>query len=249
MCLLVIAWKVHPLHDLVLAANRDERHDRATGALAHWHDLPGIIGGRDLVAGGTWLALHRDGRFAAVTNYHDETAPPGRMRSRGELVTSFLAGQRTPAEHAAWLAPQAADHAGFNLLIGDHDTLWYVSNRAPTFAQPLGPGVHGLSNHLLGTDWPKLSAGVTAMGAHVDRGERNPRALFAALSERQSTASDLPWPASSGPFIAHAQFGTRACTLLQREGRDFALIEEQRFGPDGVALGMTRLPVTLSAAA
>lgn len=241
MCLLLVAWKVHPLHDLVLAANRDELHDRATGALDHWPDLPGVAGGRDLVAGGTWLAAHRDGRFATVTNYRGGESLPGSGPSRGALPVRYLAGNTPPADYVDALARDAAAYAGFNLLIGDAHRLWYVSNRAPGFARELPPGIYGLSNELLDTPWPKVALGIEAMRAHVDAGGSGTADLFAALARRDSAASDLPWPASSGPFIAHERFGTRATTLLRRARGGLALVEERRFGPMGNPQGATQL--------
>lgn len=249
MCLLIVAWKLHPHHDLVLATNRDELHARATGPLDYWPDMPGIAAGRDLAAAGTWLAVHSDGRFAAVTNYRGDRTPEAGGRSRGELVTRFLAARDTPAEHIGQLASRAADYAGFNLLLGDGEDLWYASNRLPGFARQLQPGIYGLSNHLLDTPWPKVLAGVAAMRAHVDAGRTDVATLFEAMSRQQGDpAGDLPWPASSGPFIAHEQFGTRATTIVCREPGAAMTLEERRFGPLGGPLGSTRLSVPLSGA-
>jgi uncharacterized protein with NRDE domain len=248
MCLLLVAWKLHPRHDLVLAANRDELHERPTGALDHWTDLDGVTGGRDLVAGGTWLAVHRDGRFAAVTNYRGGESMPNGGPSRGELITRFLSGSAGPGGWLESLARSAGDYAGFNLLVGDGESLWYASNRAPQFARPLPPGVHGLSNDLLGTPWPKLELGVAAMRAHVDSGRVDPTPLFDTMARQDSTPTSLPWPSGSGPFIAHERFGTRASTLLWREPGAASHFVERRFGPLGRPLGETGLRVPLAVA-
>ena len=251
MCLLLVAWKLHPRHDLVLAANRDELHDRATGPLDFWPDLPGVAAGRDLAAAGTWLAVHRDGRFAAVTNYRGDQTPAAGGRSRGELVTRFLAARDSPEQHVGQLAARAAGYAGFNLLLGDGEELWYASNRLPGFARRLQPGIYGLSNHLLDTPWPKVTTGIVAMRAHVDAGREDVAALFETLSRQQddaAAAGDLPWPASSGPFIAHEEFGTRASTIVCREPGAAMTLEERRFGPLGRPLGVTRLSLPLAGA-
>jgi uncharacterized protein with NRDE domain len=247
MCLLLAAWKLHPRHDLVLAANRDEQHDRATGELDHWTDFPGVVGGRDQVAGGTWLALHRDGRFAAVTNYRDSQTAPTGGASRGELVSRYLSWPGSTSGFLRGLSRDAGDYAGFSLLLGDASEFWYASNRAPLFARPLPPGIYGLSNDLLDTRWHKVEVGIAAMHAHIDSGGEDAEPLFEALARQDSPPSTLPWPASSGPFIAHGRFGTRASTLLRREPGGAAQLEERRFGPLGKPAGVTRLCVPLTA--
>ena len=75
MCLLVLAWRAHPRYRLVVAANRDEFHDRAAAPLAPWPPPAQILAGRDLRAGGTWLALDRARRFGVVTNYREAQRP------------------------------------------------------------------------------------------------------------------------------------------------------------------------------
>jgi uncharacterized protein with NRDE domain len=243
MCLLLAAWKLHPHHDLVLAANRDEQHDRATAELDRWTDLPGVVGGRDQVAGGTWLAVHRDSRFAAVTNYRDSQTASAGGASRGELVTRFLSWPASPGEFLEVLSRDAANYSGFNLLLGDAVEFWYASNRTPKFARPLPPGIYGLSNDVLDTRWPKVEAGMAAMRAHIDSGGEETRPLFDALTRQDSPPSALPWPAASGPFISHERFGTRASTLLRREPGLGVKLEERRFGPLGKPAGSTRLYV------
>jgi uncharacterized protein with NRDE domain len=247
MCLLLVAWKLHPRHDLVLATNRDEQHDRATAELEHWADLPGVAGGRDQVAGGTWLAMHRDGRFAAVTNYRDNRTAAAGGTSRGELITRYLSRSAPPGEFLQELSGEAGRFAGFNLLLGNDAELWYASNRTPQFARLLPPGIFGLSNDLLDTRWPKVETGIAAMRAHVDSGSEDAGPLFAALANQDSTPSSLPWPASSGPFISHDRFGTRACSLLRREPGVAAHLEERRYGPMGKPAGMTGLSMPLTA--
>jgi uncharacterized protein with NRDE domain len=241
MCLLLLAWKTHARYDLVVAANRDEQHDRPTAALDIWPDQPTLHGGRDLLAAGTWLAAHADGRFAAVTNYRDEAAPPAGARSRGELVGRFLHGAASPQQFAQAFQADAARYAGFNLLFGNADSLWYASNRAAQFARPLAPGLYGLSNHLLDTAWPKVSAGLVALRHYIDSGVGGMDPLFDALGRQDAAASQLPWPASSGAFIAHERFGTRASTVLCREPAQHVRIEERRFAPLGLPRGSTRL--------
>jgi len=157
MCLLVLAWQVHPRYRLVVAANRDEFHGRPAAPLARWPAPDEILAGRDLEAGGTWLGLDRERRFGVVTNFRELQRPQPGAPSRGELIPRYLRGRESPEAYFAALAPQAQRYSGFNLLLADGDSLWYGCNRAPTFARALPPGVYGLSNEFLDTPWPKLT--------------------------------------------------------------------------------------------
>src|SRR5579864_3692383 len=156
MCLLVMAWQAHSRYRLVVAANRDEFHDRPAAALDSWMPADEILAGRDLRAGGAWLALDRRRRFGVVTNFRDLQRPDPGAPSRGELIPDFLRGGSSAEAYLAKLAPAAGSFSGFNLLLADESALWYASNRAPRFAKPLPPGVYGLSNQSLDTPWPKL---------------------------------------------------------------------------------------------
>ena len=144
MCLIVLAWRAHPDFPLVVAANRDEFHARPADPAAFWTDQPGILAGRDLEARGTWMGVARGGRFAAVTNYRGGTEPSAK-KSRGALVTGFLAGSDTPAGYIAQLENS---YSGFNLLVTDLGELWWTSNRDGS-PRKLEPGVYGLGNLLL----------------------------------------------------------------------------------------------------
>jgi uncharacterized protein with NRDE domain len=253
MCLLLLAWKVHPRYELLVAANRDEQHVRPTAPLDYWADAPGVLAGRDLVAAGTWLAARADGRFAAVTNFRDEASVPAGLRSRGELVMRYFDSALPPDAFAGQLAADQLRYAGFNLIVGDREQLCYASNRIEQFAQMLDPGLHALSNHRLGTPWPKVTAGLRALGNHVDAGLTEMEPLFEAMLEQQPGGSDgrpgdLPWPASSGPFIAHGQFGTRATTLLWRDRAHHSCMEERRFGRNGVPAGRSRISLAAAGA-
>lgn len=149
MCLIVLAWRVHPSLPLVVAANRDEFHARPATPAGFWPDHPEILAGRDLQARGTWLGVARNGRFATVTNYrgaHD----PSAAQSRGALVTGFLLGSSPPGSHIAEISRSANTYSGFNLLVADRDELWWLSNRG-NGARRLEPGFYALGNLLLDT--------------------------------------------------------------------------------------------------
>src|SRR5262245_61547665 len=125
MCLLVLVWQAHPHYRLIFAGNRDEFHDRPAAPIAWWDDHPHILGGRDLQAGGTWLAVSSARRFGVVTNYRDMQRPLPGAPSRGALITEYLSAASGAGEFAGELEPRARDYAGFNLLIADQQAMHY----------------------------------------------------------------------------------------------------------------------------
>ncbi len=235
MCLILVAWKAHPDFPLVVAANRDEFYARPTAAAAPWPGDPRVLAGRDLEAGGTWLGIREDGRFAAVTNVREPGAPRGAL-SRGGLTRAFLLGDAPPGAYAAALEPER--HSGFNLLVADRDELWYATNRDGP-PRRLEPGVYGVSNHLLDTPWPKLTrakeAFRAALGALPGR-----EGLFTLLGDREivpdpllpATGVSLAWERLlSAVFVASPDYGTRASTVVLRGARGGVLLEERGAGP------------------
>lgn len=164
MCVLAFAWD-HPRWLLVVAGNRDEFHARASAALAEWADSPGVIAGRDLVSGGTWMGVHRDGRFAVVTNVRGLPPRPD-ARSRGELVTAALMGGATAEPDA---------YNGFNLIAVDRGMARFVTNRPVAAEGPLEPGVYGLANAGLDEPWPKTVRIRAGLGTGWRGTRRRPR--------------------------------------------------------------------------
>lgn len=153
MCLIAFSWHSHPVYRLILVANRDEYYDRPTKALHKWSE--GIYAGQDLRAGGTWLGAHTSGKVAALTNFRDMPNEREGKRSRGELIPEYLSGSKTAAEYAHWLNSRKHNYNGFNLLLFEQDELWFVSNYTDK-PEKVPSGIHGLSNALLNTPWPKL---------------------------------------------------------------------------------------------
>ena len=155
MCLIAFAWQTSKHHRLTLIGNRDEFHRRPTRPLDWWDDLdqPDLLAGRDLEAGGTWLGVTRDGRFAAVTNIRAPGAAKAPL-SRGQLPLNYLQGRQTPEAFMQQLAAQREQYSGFNLLVGDADALWFL-NSLDGQPRELGPGIYGLSNADLDSPWPK----------------------------------------------------------------------------------------------
>ena len=147
MCLIVAAWRVHPAWPLIVAANRDEFHRRPASPAAFWEDKPHILGGRDLEAKGTWMAVSRGGRFAAVTNYRGAREPSA-AESRGALVTRFLDESSPAEEYIAKVVTKQDRYSGYNLLACDGNELWWTSNR-DSAPRRLEPGYYALGNLLL----------------------------------------------------------------------------------------------------
>jgi uncharacterized protein with NRDE domain len=235
MCLVALALDASPLYSLIFCANRDERHARPSAPAAWWQDRPHVLGGRDLVAGGTWLAVDRRGRFAAVTNFRD-TLPSTAPRSRGALVADYLGGTRSAAEFAAALAPRAAEYGPFSLLLLDGTELRYVSNRAP--AATLERGVHALSNAAYGSDWPKVRSARDGVAALVDTADPTD-ALFELLARRApGAAGDERY--RTAHFIDGDTYGTRCSTvvLIARDGT--AIFAERTFDAAAHVTGEVR---------
>jgi uncharacterized protein with NRDE domain len=249
MCLILFAWQAHPRYRMVLAANRDEFHQRPALAADFWPDAPGLLAGRDLQAGGTWLGVTGSGRFAAVTNFREPLAPELPLeRSRGELVTTFLAGDQAPLAHAEPLMATGEDYRGFNLLVGTPDSLVYVSNRAEQPVE-IAPGSHGLSNHLLDTDWPKVHAGRARLADILHKHRIDAEALLGLLTERTMLPGDMPPDADDGEirrhlmnhyFIVSPSYGTRSSTVILLHVDGTIAFVERRFAPDGSATGTSR---------
>jgi uncharacterized protein with NRDE domain len=240
MCLIVVGWRVHPDYPLVVAANRDEFYARPSTTIARWPDAPQVIGGLDLEAGGTWLGITDSGRFAAVTNVREPGMAKGEC-SRGALTRDFLT-TGTSAEHYA-AQVDGTRYSGFNLLLGDGESLVYCSNRD---GQPrrLAPGIYGLSNHLLDSPWPKLLAARERFGEALP-GLPDESVFFDLLAD-QAIVADENLPATGVPvewerllsaiFVKSASYGTRASTLAWQRTDGAITVHEQSFGPDGQPL-------------
>jgi uncharacterized protein with NRDE domain len=243
MCLVVVAFNVSAANPLVVAANRDEFHARPTQDANWWPDQPDIIAGRDLEAGGTWLGLHRDGRFATVTNYRDAESQRRELRSRGHLVTGFLQSKQAPADYLRAINPD--DYAGFNLLLTDGTSLAYLSNRGAGL-QELAAGIYGLSNATLDTPWEKVARSKARLAALLEHDQINDTQLLRLLNDRDKGPLDevdsrhLPFAtahAITAPFIVTADYGTRCSTIVRAEQSGRWHFLERRFDANGTSSG------------
>lgn len=246
MCLIALAYKVHPDYPLLWAANRDEFHARPAAPLSWWPDMPDILGGRDLQEGGTWLGVHRNGRAAAVTNVREPGAALRRPRSRGALITRFLSGKVTAAEFSEDLRTAAGEYGGFNLLLFDGENLHYTSNRPDHVSRPIEPGLHALSNAQLDTPWPKALAARAAMSTWIEGGAHDNRPMLESMADA-SPVPDAALPSTgvsldlermlSSPFIRSATYGTRCTSILKHSRMGTMELAERRYDALGAILG------------
>jgi uncharacterized protein with NRDE domain len=226
---MAFAIGARPDFPFVFAANRDEFYERPTEPAHWWNAGPTKIwAGRDLEAGGTWLAIAEDGRFAALTNFRNPLAPKGTL-SRGSLVSEYFTKTLAPSAYLEQIDATVARYAPFNLLVGHVSKLefWFYSS-VTRESQRLGPGLYGLSNATLDTPWPKVARLKSAMNRILT----TPGSLSAFELERRifdllrdSTRApdeDLPktgvsqeWErALSSIFIETKDYGTRSSAVI-----------------------------------
>jgi uncharacterized protein with NRDE domain len=250
MCLLIFAHRVSPRHPLVVAANRDEFHARPTAESDFWTEHPDLLAGKDLEQGGTWMGITRNGRFAAITNYRDPSRTAPAPRSRGELPLHYLTGQQSPTDYLSGIAEKAKEYAGFNLLLGNGDELWYFTNSTPEAERVprcLPPGIYGLSNAQLDTPWPKVALGKDHLQTLLDEGPLTHEALAEVVGGQQladphalhqhGLASEMDLLLSA-QFIVTDRYGTRSSTTLITHQDGNASWREVSFNERGQVRGI-----------
>lgn len=239
MCLITFAYKTHPVYDLVLAANRDEFYARPTRKAQFWSEenLPGVLAGKDLEAGGTWMGVEHSGKWAALTNYRDPSIKRENPPTRGELVLNYLKDQEPASEYIDELNPGSTRYHGFNLLLGSSDGIFHFSNVTQEKSE-IKPGVHGLSNALMDTPWPKLEKAKQDLAAAISNESIDHDQLFALLKNDQRAPDNIlpdtgipkEWErAISSVFIKTENYGTRCSTLLLIDKQGQAEFIERRY--------------------
>jgi uncharacterized protein with NRDE domain len=218
MCTIAILLEVVAGAPLVVAANRDEVYARPTRPpelLA-----PNIAGGVDALSGGTWLAIHRDGRFAAVTNQRALAPVAPGLRSRGLAVRELIAAD-DPERYVAAIDP--TQYASMNLVWGDARgvSIAYARREGTLDIERLGRGISVLCNDRLGADgfprgvrlhdaiaraplsWPAAAPALEAALADHTREAPPPSHLPPELA-RELTATCIHTPG----------YGTRSSTIF-----------------------------------
>jgi len=254
MCLILFAWRAHPEHALVVAANRDEYLDRPSRAAAFWEDFPDVLAGRDLTAFGTWLGVSRSGRFAAITNYRNPAERMAVAPSRGHLVADYLTASVRPRGYLSEVSVRADQYNGFSMLAADPDSLAFFSNRQGAIVE-VEPGVHGLSNHLLDTPWPKVKTGK----ARVERlleGRFDHEAYLDLLGDTEPAHDAVLPDTGVGPEferrlssirIVGGNYGTR-CSSVLRIGSDGKVdFWERSYDREGNACGTAHFKFAIPA--
>lgn len=253
MCLITFAWQPGSPVPLRLMGNRDEFHARPTASLDHWQDNPEIAGGRDLEAGGSWLAVKRGGIVAALTNVRDpQLISLPNTPSRGHLVADALQCDDIEAWLMTLSQGEALRYAGFNLLVATPQRLWHLHRgRDRLSLSEVAPGVHGLSNADLNSPWPKLLHVRHALEQSF-RSEWPSQVKHAMQSPLEAPIEKLPDTGVglelerqlSAAFIIGERYGTRATSWLTLDGAGNIEITEQSFGPLGRFENETTLAIT-----
>ena len=220
MCLISFSWQPGTPTPLTMTANRDEFHARPALPAQFWKEYPGLLAGQDLEAGGTWMGVTRQGRFAALTNVRQMPAPYQGSVSRGNLVKDYLLSTQDPESYLLGIHQKGLLYDGFNLVVGNREACWYLSNRIESGPKCLAPGLYGLSNAQLNTPWPKVEFAKSALQNWINE----PQGDLAGLLSRRDTYPQYqlpdtgigePWETMlSAPFIISPQYGTRAGTGL-----------------------------------
>lgn len=243
MCIMAMAWAAHPRWRLILIGNRDEYHARPAAPLARWEGRPGVIAGRDLQSGGTWIGVSDAGRAAIVTNLRGYGGPAPDRASRGALVADLLAGDGRYADVAQ---AALADFNPFNLIMIEGDHAHFLTNRPEPLRAALTPGLYGLSNGALDAPWPKTLALKAALIGWLTDGAADPAALFHPLRLESlpdagivpALPSDAPDEAAASPiFIRNPVYGTRCSTIVAIGHDGHGRIMERRFDSQGRVTG------------
>jgi uncharacterized protein with NRDE domain len=238
MCLVLLSFKDHPRYRLVLAGNRDEFYDRPSGPADFWEDDPNVLAGRDLKEGGTWMGVTRTGRIAVITNFRDPSHKKTDAPSRGHVVSDFLKSRKKPLKYLQELTARAHIYNDFNLLLGDRNQIYFMSNRDTPW-RCLSAGIYGLSNHLLDTPWPKVTRARDAFRRVLSQQhEFATDAIFKILADRRQpddrflpdTGIGIEWERILAPiFVASSDYGTRSSVILLLDYENNAILTERSY--------------------
>lgn len=235
MCLIFLSLNAHPVYKLIIAGNRDEFYQRKTSPAHFWEDHPDLLAGRDLEAGGTWMGITKKGKISLVTNYRDLYNLKPDAPSRGQLVMNYLLNGDQPRNYLNSIAETGSIYNGFNLIVGYPDELHYYSNYKKG-VEKIPDGMHGLSNHLLNTPWPKVERGLTKFRSIVEHKKLEIAELFTMLYDEE-IASDDQLPDTgiglerermlSSMFIKSPGYGSRSSSIILVDRNNSVLFSER----------------------
>lgn len=222
---------------ITLVANRDEYYERPTSSMDWWNDEP-ILAGKDRQAGGTWLGVNKDGRFAAITNYKEEGPSKEYELSRGKLIKDFLREDKLLArDYLASL--EGESYAGFNLLVSDSEGIHSFSNRKKGITT-LTDGIHALGNRFLNSDTEKVLKVKNDFSKHLNT-SMDKEAAFEMMAQdsgnldaetqlelREKDYEEIPYR-----FIKSKFYGTRCTTYLSINGSGMINASEQNYSEEG----------------
>lgn len=240
MCLIAIAQNLSADLPLIVAANRDEFHERPTQGLHWWQQSPPVLAGRDLSAGGTWLGLNRRGDWGALLNRRPAAAqmaaPATSLRSRGELIPLWLASDLSPEDFARQHLKEISAYQPFSLIVGK------LGEPAALLASPeqrvelIADGVHAFSNCPPDADWPKTRQLKGDLQHLAGRHASEDPAAFCrhivsmlgreATSFTDAASADL----QSARFILSPHYGTRCSSAVVASAAgagEIAVLESQ----------------------
>ncbi len=240
MCLVVFGLNTHEKYRLVFVANRDEFFKRPTQPAHEWVDS-GIIAGKDLEADGTWMGVNKKGKLAAITNYRDLKNLKKGAPSRGMLTRDFLESDLSIIEYLEKIKIKAAEYNGFNLLLADKHRVIHYSNVSKVITE-IEDGIHGLSNALLDTPWPKVKKVKSRLKDAMRNNSLNESSLINMISDKE-LAADEELPDTGVPFELEKQlssmyiripgYGTRCTTVVKISKQGFLEYTEVAYNEAG----------------
>lgn len=249
MCLIILALKQHPVYDLILMSNRDEFYERPTKVAGFWDDFPDLLAGKDSQGGGTWLGITKTGRIAALTNYRNPALIKAGSPTRGRLVSDFLKGEDTIEGYIEKIDNEAGLYNGFSLILGVGKRLVYYSN-INRQSMELSPGIHGLSNHLINTPWPKVDRGKSQLERLIkNEGKFSEAEAFNILYDRYKPDDSILPDTGVGIerermlspiFIRSPDYGTRSSTLILIDRNGHVMFIEKSHTPGTNKTGVLR---------
>ena len=241
MCTIVLAYKKHPQYKLILAANRDEFYSRPTKEVHFWEEYENVLAGIDLEKMGTWLGITKEGRFSGVTNYRDNSLNVKNPKSRGNLVKNYLIGEESPLEYMNKVKRENKLYDPYNLLVGSLNSIYYYSNVSDEIKE-LEPGVYGLSNHLIDTDWFKVNKAKEKLTSLIENKDKIYEEDLLSILYNKTIPNDdklpdtgvgIEWERILAPlFVQSSEYGTRACTIILIDKKDRVTLVEKSFNDD-----------------